>query len=164
MVRKLLNALGRCEETATVFLMWSAFLIVLAHIICRYVFKYPLYFAEEVSRYAFIYVIMIGSSVVLRDRAHTRVEYFVNFLPSRGQHLVDCLTGLFTIFFLGYLIFFGIFLARKTMNIPTAALSWSWGLIYLAAPIGGILMLVSAIGQTFDDLKKTISHAKEDKE
>ena len=159
---KFLNALAKCEEKATVFLMWSAFLIVLAHIICRYLFRFPLYFAEEISRYAFIYVIMIGGSVVLRNRAHTRVEYFVNFLPRRGRHLINGLTGLFTVFFLVYLVYFGIFLAKKTMNIPTAAMNWPWGLIYLAAPIGGILMLVSAIGQTFEDLKKAIMPVKAD--
>ena len=159
MITKFFDGLGKCEEMATIFLMWAAFLIVLTHIICRYIFGYPLYFAEEISRYAFIYVIMIGASVVLRRRAHTRVEYFSNFLPPRGRHFLNGLMGLFIIYFLAYLIWFGIFLTRRTMDIPTAAMNWPWGLIYLAAPIGGGLMLISAVHHTVNDFKQALAPA-----
>ena len=164
MIRKFFDGLGKCEELATIFLMWAAFLIVLAHIICRYIFGYPLYFAEEISRYAFIYVIMIGASVVLRRRAHTRVEYFVNFLPLRGRYFLNGLMGLVIIYFLIYLVYYGTYLTKKTMTIPTAAMNWPWGLIYLAAPIGGVLMLIPAVGHTIDDFKQALMPARADED
>jgi C4-dicarboxylate transporter DctQ subunit len=151
---KLIGIIQKCENFICSFLLSIAFVIILSHIIGRYVFRYPLFFAEEISRYCFIWTIMLGASIGLRRKAHTRVEYFINFLPDRGKNILELLVNLSIIGFLGYVIYYGFFLVGKTMSIPTAAMEWPWGLIYLAAPAGAILMIITNIFYVIEGIKQ----------
>jgi TRAP-type C4-dicarboxylate transport system permease small subunit len=53
--------------------------------------------------------------------------------------------NLIIIAFLGVVIANGSALAAKTMNVPSAALQWPWGYIYIAAPVGSALMIIDAL-------------------
>ena len=97
---------------------------------------------------------MLGASIGLRRKAHTRVEYFINLFPDRGKDILEivvngCITG-----FLCFVIYFGFFLVSKTMNIPTAAMEWPWGLIYLSAPAGAILMIITNSFHIIEGIKR----------
>ena len=142
---KAIELLQRCVNAICIFLLLFAFVTILFHIIGRYVFTYPLFFAEEISRYCFIWAVMLGAGIGLRRKAHTRVEYFVNFLSDRNKAVLEIIVDLGIIGFLGFVVYYGFFLVNKTMSIPTAAMEWPWGLIYSAAPIGAILMIITNI-------------------
>ena len=144
-MQKLIGFIQKCENAICIFLLSVAFVTILSHIMGRYVFRYPLFFAEEISRYCFIWTIMLGASIGLRRKAHTRVEYFINFLPDAGKTILEIIVNFCIIGFLCFVIYFGFFLVGKTMNIPTAAMEWPWGLIYLSAPFGAILMIITCI-------------------
>ncbi len=153
-MQKLIEFIQKCENAICIFLLSIAFVTILSHIIGRYVFRYPLYFAEEISRYCFIWTIMIGASIGLRRKAHTRVEYFINFLPDKGKNILEIGVNLCIIGFLCCVIYFGFFLVGKTMNIPTAAMEWPWGLIYLSAPLAAILMMITNILYIIEGIKQ----------
>ena len=153
-MQKLIKIIRKCENAICIFLLSIAFVTILSHIIGRYVFRYPLYFAEEISRYCFIWTIMLGASIGLRRKAHTRVEYFINFLHPRGKEILEIFVNLCIIGFLGYVVYFGLFLVGKTMTIPTAAMEWPWGLIYLSAPFGAVLMMITSIFTIIEGIKK----------
>ena len=152
-MRKINDWLQKAEIFICVFLMTTIFIIISAHITARYVFNYPFFFAEEVSRYCFIFTIMIGASLGMRRNIHTRVVYFISFLSPRATRKLNILRGLCIIGFLVAIIYYGILLARKTMTIPTAAMEWPWGLIYLAAPLGAALMMLTTVFQIIDDVR-----------
>ena len=153
-MQKLIEFIQKCENGICIFLLSTAFVTILSHIIGRYVFRYPLYFAEEISRYCFIWTIMLGASIGLRRKAHTRVEYFINFLPDRGKNILEIIVNLGIVGFLCYVIYFGFFLVSKTMTIPTAAMEWPWGLIYLSAPFGAVLMIITNIFYIIEGIKQ----------
>lgn len=153
-MRKVIQILHKCENFICVSLLSIAFVTILAHIIGRYVFRYPLFFAEEISRYCFIWTIMLGASLGLKRKAHTRVEYFINLLPRKGQKYLEISVNLCIIGFLGVLIYFGFFLVSKTMNVPTAAMEWPWGFVYLAAPVGAIVMIFTTVFHIIEEIQK----------
>jgi TRAP-type C4-dicarboxylate transport system permease small subunit len=97
---------------------------------------------------------MLGASIGLRRKAHTRVEYFINLLPQKGRKYLEIIVNFCIIGFLGFLIYFGFFLVSKTMNVPTAAMEWPWGLIYLAAPVGAIVMIITTIFHIIEEIQK----------
>lgn len=161
-MQRLVEFIQKCENVICVFLLLVAFTIILSHIVGRYVFRYPLYFAEEISRYCFIWTIMLGASIGLRRKAHTRVEYFINFLSARGKGILEVIVNCCIVGFLCFVIYFGFFLVSKTMSIPTAAMEWPWGLIYLSAPAGAILMIITNIFHIIEGIRRlsTLAVAK----
>jgi TRAP-type C4-dicarboxylate transport system permease small subunit len=142
---KAFRVLERAEEYVCVTLLLVAFVIQFLHILGRYVFGAPIYFAEELARYAFIWSVMIGASIVFRTDSHTSVECFVGLLPRPVQDGLYVARNLIIVAFLGVVIVNGIALAAKTMNVPSAALQWPWGFIYMAAPVGSALMIIDAL-------------------
>lgn len=140
-----LRALEKAEEWVCVGLLLLAFVIQFAHIVGRYVLGMPIYFSEELARYAFIWSVMIGASIVFRTDAHTNVECFVSWLPGLARDILYVGRNLAVIGFLLVVIYNGTALAGRTMNVPSAALEWPWGLIYMAAPAGAALMIVNAL-------------------
>lgn len=153
-MRHLIRIMHKCENFICVSLLSIAFATIFAHIIGRYVFRYPLFFAEEISRYCFIWTIMLGASIGLRRKAHTRVEYFITLLPEKGRKYLAIIVNICVIGFLIFVIYFGFFLVGKTMNVPTAAMEWPWGLIYLAAPAGAIAMVITTIFHIIEEFQK----------
>ncbi|OGB91290.1 MAG: hypothetical protein A2Z31_04440 [candidate division NC10 bacterium RBG_16_65_8] len=144
-MRLAIRLLERAEEAVCVLLLLLAFAIQFAHIVGRYALGAPIYFAEELARYAFIWSVMIGASIVYRSDGHTNVEYFVSLLPRPAQIVMYVARNLVIVGFLLVVIVNGIALAGKTMNVPSAALEWPWGYIYIAAPVGAVLMIINAL-------------------
>jgi len=142
---RLFGILERAEEYICVALLLLAFVIQFAHIVGRYVLGAPIYFAEELARYAFIWSVMIGASIVYRTDGHTNVEFFANLLSRRAHTALYVVRNLVIVGFLLVVIVNGISLAAKTMTVPSAALEWPWGCIYMAAPVGSLLMILNAL-------------------
>lgn len=142
---RVFRVLERAEEIVCVLLLLLAFVIQFAHIVGRYTLGAPIYFAEELARYAFIWSVMIGASIVYRNDGHTNVEFFAGLLSRRANTRLYVARTLIIIGFLVVVIVNGISLAAKTMTVPSAALEWPWGYIYMAAPVGSALMIINAL-------------------
>ena len=55
--------------------------IILVAVFFRYVVNHSLFWSDEVVRYLFVWFTLLGAALVLRDRRHIRVEYFVEQMP-----------------------------------------------------------------------------------
>ena len=144
-MRQAFRVLEKAEEYVCVALLVVAFVIQFAHILGRYALGAPIYFAEELARYAFIWSVMIGASIVYRTDSHTNVEFFAGLLPRAAQTALYVGRNVVIVGFLLIVIVNGTALAAKTMNVPSAALEWPWGYIYMAAPVGAALMIINAL-------------------
>ena len=51
----------------------------------RFALSYSSIWAEEIARYAFIYVSWIGASAAIKERAHIRIDVILPFVGERGR-------------------------------------------------------------------------------
>jgi TRAP-type C4-dicarboxylate transport system permease small subunit len=61
---------------------------IFLEVVRRSVFAYSSIWAEEIARYAFIYVAYIGASAAIKERAHIRIDLIMHLLSSRMKALV----------------------------------------------------------------------------
>ena len=69
-------------------------IFVFGNVIMRYFFNSSLTWAEEVSRFLFIWLIFLGSIIAFKDNEHLGVDTLVNKLTPRGKkilYVVNCL-------------------------------------------------------------------------
>ena len=144
-MKKVISLIEKMEKMLCVVSMMVTFFIILIHIIGRYIFRYPLSFTEELSRYLFIYMVMISTSVVLRTNSHTRAEIFTNLLPVTIRNLLSIAMDLLCLFFLVIVIYEGFVLVHHTRGDISPALSIPIGIIYFAAPLSAIFMSLTLI-------------------
>jgi TRAP-type C4-dicarboxylate transport system permease small subunit len=75
-------------------------IFVFGNVIMRYFFNSGLTWAEEVSRFLFIWLIFLGSIIAFKDNEHLGVDTLVNKLSPKGKrvlYVVNCLIILATL-------------------------------------------------------------------
>jgi TRAP-type C4-dicarboxylate transport system permease small subunit len=100
---------------------------------------------DEIPRYLFVWLVMIGAAAAMHRAEHTRLEYFEQRLGRRGQAGLTVVTNV-----VGALLFLSL-IRTSLVLVPNAQLQSSPGLglplgyVYAAVPIGSILIVLPMI-------------------
>lgn len=120
--------------------------VVFGQVVSRFLFNAPFSWSEELARYLQVWLIMLGSAACLRKGLHLTVDYAVHSLPHGIKRNLHLLSMAAILFFLGVVFVSGISLIAATLNQRTPALQMPiWG-VYLAIPVGSLLMLLESVG------------------
>ena len=144
-MKKILVAVDTVTDWVCVGLMSVAFIITFFHIIGRYLLKAPIFYSEELARYCFVWACMLGAAIVNRKNEHTSVTYFVELLPEKMQSILFILREVLIIALLAALIYYGVRLSYTMRTVKTAAMSLSWGVVYMSLPVGSFLVILSTL-------------------
>lgn len=115
--------------------------IVTLNVICRYVFKSPLFWVTEISCYILVYLIFGGAALALYDGEHVIInteEMKVLIKIKLGLGKIAIILNYAFIFLL---IVFGMMVTVKNLKSYTGALPIPMGYVYMAAPLSGVVML-----------------------
>lgn len=121
--------------------------VMVYQVFLRYVLGKSNLWAEEVARYLFVYVTFVGSFIAIRRNAHLQVDFFTNLMKPKVKKVFSMITNILVTAFLVYLIYIGMVLVDGGFRNITAGLNISMAYIYMAVPLGGILMLLGMIEQ-----------------
>lgn len=123
-------------------LLLAMALAVFVQVLLRYVFTYAVDGLDEVPRYLFVWVVMIGAAAAMHRGEHTALDYFRDRLSPRGRALVRVVTE-----GAGILLF--VSLVRSSfVLVPNAQLQTSAGLglplgwVFAAVPVGAALIVL----------------------
>jgi TRAP-type transport system small permease protein len=111
-------ALKQVEQTIGIVCLLTMFTVICVNVVMRYAFSQPLYWAEELSNYLFVWIGFLSCANSVADGGHIRVTAFVNLLSGRANRWIALLMdGLL-------LAVFGIYIlpswrALDSLNIST---------------------------------------------
>jgi TRAP-type C4-dicarboxylate transport system permease small subunit len=120
-----------------------------AQVVTRYCFGYTAQWSEEVARYLFVYVVFLGSALIMGESGHLAVEFLPNHF--KGTFTGKLLTALSLV--CGY-IFVGILMTQGYRMAETMTFQISPGMeipmsyIYAVIPISSVLMALYLIRDT----------------
>ncbi|WP_419942968.1 TRAP transporter small permease [Candidatus Palauibacter sp.] len=141
-LRTLNRVLITLETYAVGVLVIAVCDVVLLQVLMRYLFAYPNPWSEEVSRFCFIWMSLLGASLAVAHRAHFRFDQVTARLAPRARKVVETFAGAVVLMFALLLIGAGIALMDLTMAERSAALNLPVALVYAAAPVSGALMVI----------------------
>jgi len=123
--------------------------IIFYSVIMRYVFLRPPPWAEELSRFIFIWIIMLGAVLVTREQSHIEFVLFLDLLPKKLRFILFNLTRLLMLFFCWVMVQQGlkIYPIVAEASSPTFGISMGW--LYLSIPVGGFLMGICILWNIF---------------
>jgi TRAP-type C4-dicarboxylate transport system permease small subunit len=151
--RTVLSALTLLVNIALLLLV----IVVLIAVAVRYFGLWPgsLQWTTELSRFAIIWIVMLGAAIGLDRGAHVAID-ISGSLPVRWQRAVRAVSYLTGIAFLAVLTWQGLQLAIGTMRQISPALGLPMGLAYLAIPVGaGFMTMQSILFAALPDLAQT---------
>lgn len=118
----------------------AMFLVVFSQVIFRYVLNQPSPWTEELSRYLFIWISLLGAAFGVMKQSHFGFDLIVKKLSPSHQRV----EAIFVYLCMGILIFVLTFYGLKMYNIVafqiTPGLQIPMRYVYLSLPVSGFLM------------------------
>ena len=142
-MRTLKRGLDRSLDILMIVLVVAITVLVLLQIIQRYVPIISIPWTEEMSRYLFVYLTFIGSSLLIKEKGHIVVDVLMERVPRRPRFVVYVLVELVVLAFL-YIFISGMQqLTLASTEVVAASMQW-FRLSYLYAGVwlGGLLMFL----------------------
>ncbi len=132
----------RINKAVLVAFLFLMFVLVFVNVVTRYVLKFSLNWAEELSRYLMIWSAYLGMGLAMRENRHVAIEMLQDLLPMPARRALRAFNGLLLIAFMAVLTYLGIRYSAFAWSHETAAMQWSLGMVYLAVPIGALLFIL----------------------
>jgi len=135
------------EEIVLSFLLGLISCVMMLQIIMRYVFNSSLSWAEELSRYAFIWSTFLSIGFTIRKKTILKVDTFVEVLPHLLKNIIKIFAEITVIAFFIYLFFNSIPVVGKIYlsNQTSPAMNIPMYLIYSSAVVGFFLTIIRSI-------------------
>jgi len=133
---------------------------VFIQIIFRYLLHQPIYWSEEFPRFILIWLTFLGSAIAMKNRSHLSISLLTNRLSVQKRIWVQFFANLLSLLFISILVWGGIIITILTMPNRTAALQMPTGLVYLAVPVGGTIMIIYLLKNTIELFKENNNKTK----
>ena len=149
-MRKLINLYHKLLRGLLVTTVAILIVPVTMQIISRYTALIPSYiWTEELSRFMFIWMIMLGAMIAVREGSHFDVDVWPDLKP-RANALLRIVSNLFVLGFALVFVYWGVQFVRFGWNQESELAELPMNFIFIAWPITGLTWLLF-LGESFFD-------------
>lgn len=142
MLDRIERALVAANRWLLIALLLAMAGIVFANVLLRYTTGDSIVWAEEVARHLMIWVTFLGAGLVLRFGGHVAIDNLHRAVSTRWARILRAVVFLGIATFCVFMTYFSVLYAWATRFQTTAATDIPISYIYLAMPVGFVLMLV----------------------
>lgn len=152
---KVKKILDKITSYSSVVIFIAMILMVTYQVISRYFFKSPSSVTEILTRYCFVWLIIISATYMFGQREHIYISVVKDKMPKNVKMVVNIIIECVTICFAGFVMVYGGFVITRMnlvqfdtiLHIPT-------GTIYSIIPICGVIIIFYSIYNIGLELKK----------
>lgn len=144
-VNRLDDVVAKVEGYALIALVALMCVVVFLQVFYRYLLAQPLQWSEELARYVFAWISLVGAALSVRMRGHFGVDFFLRKLPARGRRAMELLIYCSMGTVMAVLVFQGVLLVLKTAAQRSPAMEISMGWAYACVPVGAALMFIHLV-------------------
>lgn len=122
------------------------FVAIFLNVLCREIFT-PLMWAEEVSRFGYIWAIFLGAGVAMRHAKHFTIDIVVGMISGRAKLALEVFKSVVILVFVCVLFYYGAQFAA--MSVQRISFPSGITLIYstLAIPVGAVFLIYFMLEQ-----------------
>jgi TRAP-type transport system small permease protein len=111
----------------------------------RYLTNGSLVWAEEVARYAMVWLTLLGAGAVLRTGGHIAIENLQDALPPAVARALRAAIVLSLVAMGVGMVVMGLQYMQRAQHQLTAGTQISFAWVYAAMPVGGFLLVWAAV-------------------
>lgn len=142
MLDRVERALVACNRWVLIVLLLAMACIVFANVVLRYTTGDSIVWAEEVARHLMIWCTFLGAGLVLRFGGHVAIDNLHNAVGERAARVIRTIVALGVGLFCLLMAYFSALYVWATRFQTTAATDVPMALIYVAMPVGFVLLFV----------------------
>lgn len=145
--------LATIEDVSSVIIVCVICLTVLFQVLSRFIFKVPLSWTEELSRFALIWLTFVAASVALREDGHFAVDVIAHRLSDAAKKRYRSVVLLVMLVYLSVIFYTGLQIVPVAHMQESAALDVHMSYVYLSIPVGAGLMILNVMIKIFELFK-----------
>lgn len=140
-MQALVEGYFRLLKLAAAALLAVMVALVFGNVVLRYAFNSGITVSEELSRWAFVWLVFLGAIVGLREHAHLGMDTIVRLLPGLGRRACFVLSHVLMLLATWLLTAGSWKQARINWDTTAPASGWPEGLVDLAGFVFGVSAL-----------------------
>lgn len=149
-----IQVLKRVTDGFVVTFFISLILLVFVQVIFRYVFHNSQPWVDELSRFLFVWIVYLGGTITIRKGINITFDLLIDSFKGKTWTVVFTLVNVICIAFLILIVVLGFNIAYINRVQLSSLMGLNMGIVTLAIPIGGLLMIVSQIEYYLTTKKK----------
>jgi len=122
--------------------------LIFVGVITRYVFFHSLPWSEELSRYLFIWIVMLATNIGIRNCMEIKIDVIDTFIKGRGHTVMQLLRLLVSLVMQAVLFKCSVPLYQNGFNAMSPAMHVSMAVIYVSFLIGFTLNFIEYVRRT----------------
>jgi len=139
----ILEKIKSLSNLLMILLLAGLTLLLGASIGMRYFLGQPISWANAVSRYAYIYIVLVGSAVSYMLEGHATIESFYNLMPRHIKMVFDLLHCLIVMGLSAILVVKGTLYAMSMWGVNSPVMPFfSMGIVYLSVPLSFLIIFL----------------------
>ena len=142
---KFLDILEKIQRTILAVSVPVMVLVMIYQVILRYVFSNSNAWSEELTRYLFIFNVMMASAIAVRRNSHLQIDILINCFSPKLKRIFTIGATLVGLVFLGMLFIYCLDLCGQAAGNISPGVGISMSIPYAAMPIGIVLMILTSI-------------------
>ena len=150
-IRKIAQAVDIVARLASIFLVLAVLLIMSGQVFFRYVLNSSLQWSEEASIWAMIWMVFIGSVVVMRNWEHIYIPTVIRLFPLKIRIWLIVLSHVLVGIFLSVLVWYGWQVVTGSSNAFSHNIGVSSAWAKASVPLGAAMMMMMVIAQLAED-------------
>lgn len=138
----------------TCMLLLAIFLtVVVVAVFFRYVLNNSLTWSEQVSRFLFVWMIMLMLPIMFREKRDISFDILTKHLPKSMQKWIVLLLDVLIVAFAAFFGYNGLIYTIEHGSKIISGINIPQGFLYVSEPISGALLTLSAIESVINDAK-----------
>jgi TRAP-type C4-dicarboxylate transport system permease small subunit len=142
---KFLDVVEKIEKIVLAIAVAVMLFVMVYQVILRYIFSNSNAWSEELTRYLFIFEVIIASAIAIRKSSHLQVDVLIGRLKPRARCVFTICSTLVGIVFLCFLLLYSIQLVKTGGTNVSVGLQIPMSVPYSSVPIGAVLMILTSI-------------------
>jgi TRAP-type C4-dicarboxylate transport system permease small subunit len=129
-------------------------LIVFYEVLSRYFFNRPWAPSNELTKFIFSWLSLLGVILITADNSHLTVTYFRDKFPLKVRKIINVFTQLIMLVFMVLMLKSGIDLTKLAMQqcLPVLSISKMW--LYLSMPVSFFVTMIFLICNFKSNIKE----------
>ena len=140
-------AVARVEALLLAALVAAMTCVTFAQVLSRYVLNSPLIWSEELARYLFVWVVLLGGALGVRGGEHFGLDLLKHAMSPAVRSVVGTVASVIVAAFLVVLLITGLREAHQAAGQTSPVLEVGLHWAYLAIPVGAAFGLLHMAGR-----------------
>ena len=153
-MKKLNEWLSRLITLILLVSMCVLVVVTFLQVFCRFVIKVPISWSEEVARISFVWLILMGAAVCVKENSHLSLEIVTSLLSPKARSGMKIFVSAAIILVSLVLLTAGGSYVLRSVGKTTVTMPIPANCVYVAAPISAVLMIIFSIENIVEELKR----------